>query len=120
VNLLVSANQPPRQIGKNGSLAFTSSRGGQGRDIIFNANAGDTIAAFASGGTFPSNNDLVMEFEDPAGNDLTGEVGAGQSGCLSQIVLPSTGTYTLDVIPQDSATGTVTFALSTTATCAAP
>jgi hypothetical protein len=117
VTLSLSANAANSTIIANGAaVVFTATHTGQGRDYTFSGTAGEVVTASASGGTFIGGCDVSLTILSQFGSSMGGAVCAGQSGFTGEIVLPGTGTYTLDVYPQGSDsghnTGHVTLALS--------
>ena len=109
VNLSLSEDPANGAITENGPpVTFTSTHTGQGQSFTFSGTAGQTVAMATSGGTFPNNCDLTLAILSPTGT-LIGDGGcAAQSGSLTGILLPGTGTYTIELLPSNVNVGTNT------------
>ncbi|HEY2442455.1 MAG TPA: PPC domain-containing protein [Streptosporangiaceae bacterium] len=106
VTLRLSANPANGKITANGAkVTFTASHTAQGKDFTFAGQAGEVVTVSAAGGTFLSECDLQLQLLDPAGNAIGNAGCMAQSGFLAETVLPSAGTYTVDVTPTGSDPG---------------
>ena len=87
---------------------------GQNAELTFSGTTGQEINAWAINSTFPGGSDAVtFSILNPDGSTLasTSLWGQGNVG-LSFITLPSTGTYTILLAPQNGVTGSATVVLS--------
>ena len=108
VSLTLSANRANSTIAINGAaVTFTTSHTGQGQDFTFSGSAGEVITASAFAGTFTNGCDLSMQILGSGGSVVanSGVSCMAQSGFMSELTLPGTGTYTLDVLPNGSDIG---------------
>ena len=107
VTLSLSEDAANGTIAVNGPSAnFTSTHTGQGQDYSFSGTAGESVTATTSAGTFPSNCDLQLYVISPNGTYIGNAGCAAQNGTESGILLPGTGTYTLELVPEAQNIGT--------------
>ena len=116
VTVALSAEPANGTISENGApVTVTSTHTGTGENLSFSGTAGQVVTVSAYNGTFPSNCDLAMELVS-AGSVLVNAGCASTTGWIGPTVLPGTGTYSIDLVPQGvsvgSNTGSVTLAVS--------
>jgi hypothetical protein len=110
--LSLSQSAAPSTITGNGAaVTFTATHSGQGREYTFTVSAPLVVTLSASDGTYPGGCDVSMAIIDPTGHSL-GSSCAGASGFIGETTLPTAGTYTVDVTPNNGDTGQTTLSLS--------
>ncbi len=109
LNLAVSENPANGTITENGApVTFTSTHTGQGQTFTFSGTAGQTVSVATSGGTFPGNCDLTLQVLSPNGTEIGNGGCASQSDSLTGVLLPGTGTYSIELTPTSGNVGTNT------------
>jgi len=81
--------------------------------LVFDGTQGQSVNLQVSGGTF-GNCNLTISILTPSGNTLGSNNCMGISGYLGTVTLPSTGTYTVLLVPSGSSTGSITVNLYNT------
>jgi YD repeat-containing protein len=95
-------------------LAVTTTAPGQSARYTFTGIAGQQASITMSGSTYTGCNAVIVSILKPDGSPLGSQgICNGTSGFLDSQTLPSTGTYTVVVDPQGTATGSITLLLST-------
>jgi hypothetical protein len=103
-------------ITANGApVTATVSTIGQPAKFTFSGTAGEVVSASTLDGTFPANSDAALMFLNASGGSISSSQGAGVSGLLSEVTLPTTGTYSIE-LASSSATGSVKLYLAKDAT----
>ena len=78
--------------------------------LVFDGSQGQNVTLQASAGTFGTCN-LTISILTPTGSTLSSNNCMGSSGSLGTGALPSTGTYTVLLVPSGTATGSITINL---------
>lgn len=93
--------------GASATIAIEAS--GQKAAISFSGTAGQSVSALLTGVSIPSSSVSIL---NPDGSTLVGPLTMGSSGLfIDPFILPTTGTYTATVTPQNSLTGSFTITL---------
>jgi hypothetical protein len=87
---------------------------GQNAELTFNGSAGQSASVLLSNSTFPGGcYSLMLSILNPDGSTLASTSMCGQGNdALSAVTLPSTGTYTVAIAPQNGGMGTTNVTLS--------
>ncbi|MGH9122271.1 MAG: hypothetical protein ACRDYC_10065, partial [Acidimicrobiales bacterium] len=126
VTLNLYSNPANSTIVANGASVTFTSTGGHGIDYTFSGTAGEVVDAQASAGTFATDCDIFMGLLDTSGRLIADSTSTSAAPCIGTAsvtgsesdfyttfptTLAATGTYTLDLIPEDGDPGTVTLNL---------
>lgn len=114
-SMTVSLSQNPANasIAENGPpVTVDSTHTGQGQNLTFSGTAGQTVSVVTSDGTFPNSCDLSLLVLSPNGTQIGNGGCASQSDSLTGVVLPGTGTYTIELLPQGTNIGSNTGSVS--------
>jgi YD repeat-containing protein len=84
---------------------------GQNGSFTFTGTSGQKIAVQATGGTFATACQLYLRILKPDNSTLVSDSCMGTTGFVDATTLPTTGTYTVFLNPQGTATGSATFRL---------
>jgi len=86
---------------------------GQNAVLSFTASAGQKVSMNVSNGTYSPSTNCIAYIKNSAGTQLaSGNCGVGASSFIDSVSLSSTGTYTVLVDPQGTATGNTTVQLN--------
>jgi len=95
-------------------LTVTTTATGQSARYTFTGTAGQQASITMSGSTYTGCSAVIVSILKPDGSSLGSQgICNSSSGFLDSQTLPSTGTYTVVVDPQGTATGSITLLLST-------
>ncbi len=114
---LYLARDATGSITANGApVTFTSVQVGQSAQYTFSGTIGEVVTASTLNGTFASNCDATINVLNSSGNGLAPGACAGISGLESELTLPRTGIYTVDINVNKVEKGKVTLYLARDAT----
>jgi filamentous hemagglutinin family protein len=88
----------------------------QSARYTFSGTAGEVVSASTLDGTFDGNGDATIVILNSSGGSISSSQSAGVSGLLSEITLPSTETYSIDVNVNHIEKGSVKLYLAKDAT----
>ncbi|MEV0346464.1 VWD domain-containing protein [Nonomuraea sp. NPDC050680] len=112
VNLV--AQDVAAQVTVGGAAStLTTTIAGQHGVWTFAGTEGQQVSFNFTGSTFTSSSDIKVKVKKPDGTDLVADTRCGVNCLLEPTVLPVTGTYTVELNPQNAKTGSLTLQLYT-------
>ena len=107
-------NVPPDATGTitmgGPAVTLTTTVPGQNGSLTFSGTSGQRVSVTTSQDTF--NSCFSLAVVKPDGTNLYGPAGACSAGGFGPLTLPASGTYTIRLIHNGSATGSLTFTLT--------
>jgi hypothetical protein len=95
-------------------ITVTTTTAGQNARYTFSGTSGQQASVSMSGSTYPGCLALTTSILKPDGTSLGSTSICSSAGSLGPLTLPSTGTYTVQVDPAGTNTGSVTITLTLT------
>jgi YD repeat-containing protein len=113
LTLNLTAGSSPSPSGSSITTRIQTSNPGQTATIPFNGAAGQLASVLLTNSTFPGCNSAVISILNPDGSTLTSGAMCGEgSYFLTPVTLPTNGTYTVVITPQNGVVGIATVAVS--------